>query len=439
MAIRPRAMLTPKPQMSRKQRYPTHSFHVEAIPFTIQPFMIAPVLPGETMQNALLQVRAVTDPIKNSIIGWHNEYYLFYVKHRDIDTSTDNKLQSMMLDPSTDLSSFDAVADNTTYHSGPGMNWAKLCLQSVTEEFFRDEGDAWNNHTIEGMPVAKINNTSILDSAILDTGMTSPDVDVDLDADGTVTASEVMEATNQWSLLRMQNLTDMTYEDYLRTYGLSIPKSVEDTRPELIRYVRDWQYPSNTIDPSNGSPTSAVSWSIAERADKARFFKEPGFIYGVTVTRPKVYLANQTGSASYFMNDAYSWLPGSIMHNKEATWKQQPYVDADGGGAGTDNEGPFPLTTHADGYWVDIADLLVHGDQFTNKATIDGNMNGVNLPTADFANKYYLSGNGADGRDQIQAMFSSASFYHVNMDGVCNLNISSRVEDKTPGETSVII
>ena len=54
------------PQVGRKLRQPEHAWAVKHLPFAIQPFMIAPVLPGETLKNALMQVRAVTQPVKPS-------------------------------------------------------------------------------------------------------------------------------------------------------------------------------------------------------------------------------------------------------------------------------------------------------------------------------------------------------------------------------------
>ena len=51
----------------RRPRRPSHPFQVRHEPFQIQPFFIAPVLPGETMKNLLLQSRAVTLPLKNPL------------------------------------------------------------------------------------------------------------------------------------------------------------------------------------------------------------------------------------------------------------------------------------------------------------------------------------------------------------------------------------
>ena len=49
----------------RKQRHPTANFHLRTRPWQLQPFCIFPVLPGETMQNAMWKSRVVSDPVKN--------------------------------------------------------------------------------------------------------------------------------------------------------------------------------------------------------------------------------------------------------------------------------------------------------------------------------------------------------------------------------------
>ena len=95
-------------------------------------------------------------------------------------------------------------------------------------------------------------------------------------------------AYDQYQYMRENAVTEATFEDYLRTFGIRAEagQKEDEHKPELIRYVRDWAYPSNTINPTDGSAASALSWAVAERADKARFIREPGFLFGVTVTRP---------------------------------------------------------------------------------------------------------------------------------------------------------
>ena len=128
--------------VGRRLRTPTHTFQVRHIPFGIQPFFIAPVLAGETMKNLLFQSRAVSDPIRNPLVGWWLEYYFFYVKLTDLDAR--DTIMNALIDPTNSMSSLNEAANIRYYHAAGGPNWTKLCLKRVVEEYFRDEGDAWD-------------------------------------------------------------------------------------------------------------------------------------------------------------------------------------------------------------------------------------------------------------------------------------------------------
>lgn len=102
----------------RVTRSPRHSFQLRQKPFLLQPFMIAPVMPGETMKSLLLQARAVTKPIKNPHVGWWAEYYFYYVKHRDLAGRDD--FSEMMLDLDKNLTAYDATVANAAYYEAVG-------------------------------------------------------------------------------------------------------------------------------------------------------------------------------------------------------------------------------------------------------------------------------------------------------------------------------
>ena len=398
------------PRAGRVTRSPRHNFQIRQKPFLLQPFMLAPVLPGETLKSAMLQSRAVTSPIVNPLIGWWLEYYLFYVKHRDLDGRDD--FTEMMLDLDKDMSAYNEAADAKYYHFAGTINWARLCLKRVTEEYFRDEDEAWNNVTVDGLPVVRVNNDGLYNSIVLDDNFVGPS-DVTLDAtDNAVTASEIDAALRTWQFQRANGMTAMDYEDFLATYGIT-PKPEENHRPELLRYLREWQYPSNTVNPADGVPSSAVSWAIAERADKDRFFREPGFIFGVTVARPKVYLKNQDGSGAHVLNSALEWLP-AIM--RDDPWTSVRKF--------AETEGPFSVVSDANGYWLDVKDLFLHGDQFLNFANTATDANLVSLPTAALNTLYPSS---AD----IDALFAGAK-KTVSQDGVVQLNILGALQETTP-------
>lgn len=409
------------PRVGRVLRTPQHSFYVKHQPFTIQPFLLAPVLPGETFKNGLLQARAVTSPIKNKLIGWWLEYYFFYVKHRDlVGVSAD--LQEMMLDLNKDMSGFNDAAYVLNNHFAGAIDWSSLCLDRVVKTYFRDADDT-STYEIDGAPVAAINKDGWWNSAALDDTYVTEDIAVPVVADtdpGTggdqpgVMVSQMQVAVQMWEFQRAQNMTSLSYEDWLATYGIRTPK-VEMHRPELLRYVREWQYPSNTVVPTTGAVTSAVSWSISDRIDKDRFFQEPGFIFGVTIARPKVYLKNIDGSGADMMQSALTWLPALMRDDPWTSMKKH-----------TNAEGPLAtVVTDSGGYWVDVKDLLLYGDEFVNVARSATDMNLVALPSADLSNKDYPSETDTD------AMFVGSD-KTVDQDGVVRLSILGAQVDTTP-------
>lgn len=393
----------------RVNRYPRHTFQISQRPWQIQPMMIAPVLPGESMKNLLLQARVVSDPIKHPLIGWWQEYFFFYVKHRDLDIR--DKLTEMMLDPDANTSEYNAAANPLTYHAGGTIDWAKHCLDCITHHYFRNENEDVLAGNIDGLPTASIDVQNWLDSAINDAEYSIFDgEDVDEDADGTITAGEIDRAMRMWQFQIAHKLTDMTYEDFLRTYGVRTAR-IETHKPELVRFIRDWTYPSNTVEPTTGVPSSALSWSIAERGDKDRFFSEPGFLFGVTVCRPKVYLDNVDGAGVAMMTDAMTWLPALMRDDPNTSLRRF-------------EAGTGPLRSNTDAYWVDIADLLLYGDQFVNYELGDAH-SAVALPTPSLQKRYAAA---ADA----DALFAGTA-KRIRSDGVVSLTIAGAIRDNFKG------
>lgn len=403
----------------RKMRTPSHPFSLITRPYQLQPFLLAPVLPGETMKNLLMQSRVVTDPLSPAmkLVGWWTEYYFFYVKITDLD---DHAAIIDMLINGTSLSGLASAADTATYHKGDGVNFTQLCLNRVVQEYFRDD-DETTAPLLDGLPmIAATQNDGIFDSLILDSATADhedelPGVNPGVPAN---MSSQWSDTFNHWEAMRGLQLTEATFEDWLRTYGVKAPREEREDlrRPELIRYVRDWKYPSNTVNPEDGSVTGAVSWSVAERADKDRFLQIPGFIFGVTVSRPKVFLGNQDAAAGHYLDDAYSWLP-ALLH-------QDPYTSARKFAA---DKGPAVDIMSA-AYWVDMRDLFVHGDQFLNYDPVSGGTHPagmVDLPKADGGRKYAAA-------TAIDAFFANASpANRVRQDGRVDLSILSVVSEDT--------
>lgn len=407
------------PTVGRKLRNPQHRFSLISFPYQIQPFLIAPVLPGETLKNLLIQARVITDTVKSQSIGWWNEYYIFYVKHRDLDGRDD--FTEMMLDLEKDMSAYDEAADVKYHHHGGTINWAKLCLNRVVEEYFRDEGDT-GSYTIGGMPAAAVNIQNWLDSARLGDVDDGVDVDVDLNADSTITTGEIDNAYRTWEFLNANAMTKMSYDEWLATYGVKTAK-VELHKPELIRYIREWQYP--TLDSRiTSSVTTAdqfpamLQWSIRDRADKDRFFKEPGFIFGVTVTRPKAFLKNIDGSAVDSMVGALAWLPALLRDDPRTSMVR--YGPTEGPLAG--------VVTDTEGYTFDVKDLLLYGDDFVNYTKAVGTGSFVDLPNAGLTNKDFPS------ETDMQGLFmgSTDATRRVRSDGVVTLSILGTQQDTSP-------
>lgn len=417
--------LSALPNTGRRARRPQHRFQLRTQPWQIQPMLIAPVLPGETMTNLLVQARVVTDPIQNSLIGWWHEYHFFYVRLSDLD-DFDATIVPALLNPTLNMSALNEASSVPYYHYGSAPNWTKKCLKRVTEVFFREQTadgltqvEAWTDGTLNGLPAAKIGLESGLNSLNTKTNFDTEnntgqvDVSLDVNADGTIEWSEFERQKWYIEYLRGLEQSSSSYENFIAQYGVKAP--VEERpdlrRPEWIRSIREWSYPSNTINPSDGSAASAVSWAIADRADKKRFFKEPGFLFGVQVSRPKVYLSKQTGSLVGVMNDALSWLPAALNRQPLLSFKE---FAALGG----------PVPTLASAYVLDVRDLLIYGDQYVNFAltATDGGL--VSMPTTGLETRYPTT-------TDADALFKVSTSNKIKADGIVHLSVQGAQVDSS--------
>lgn len=428
----------------RKIRAPKHKFNVAMKPWVIQPMMIAPVLPGETLKQMLFQGTARSDALKSDQLGWWFENFYFYVKHRDLKER--DVVTEMHLNPAADVSSLmgrathldengQLVYDDTGDPVGPGgstgggpyayggaIDWVKLCLDCVTDEYFRDEGEATMIAAIDSLPMASVNEDTWLDSVIL--ASQAPEADELIPGEvqqmpdqGIPPGFEAAYA--QWQHMRALNLYTATFEDYLKSFGVKPAKELEVNeihRPELIRYVRDWGYPQVKYDTTSASAAPQMIWNVTERADKDRFFSEPGFIFGVCVARPKLY-HKQAGPAVGVMNNAYAWLP--------AVLDDAPYTSLMSFEA---NTGPLGATIN-EKYWIDVKDIFMHGDQFIGHSANPENALGL-IPT--FPN---VLGGKFNRRFVTEAeaagFFSNPANTMIRYEGVVSLSIASKLRDTT--------
>lgn len=411
---------------ARSTRRPQHRFNITTKPYQIQPFLLAPVLPGETLKNMMIQSQVWSDPLKTGMrnVGWWNEYFFFYVKHRDLagwdqPGGLGQDLAAMMLDPGKSMAAHKASAQSwKTYAFAGGIDFTQKCLERVVEEYFRDDGEAWNVKTLDGLPLARIYGKGADDwtqKLTAAANYTDRRQSLDVDGDGDITLDEVQRAYGEWAAMHDAGLTDMDYQDYLRTYGVQtreVEASPNLHRPEDIAHLRNFTYPTNTVDPATGAPTTAVGWRVANRLDKAIMCQEPGFLVGYNVIRPKVYMRPQRGSVACSMTDVFSWLPALLHDEHEVSHKHFEKADGPLGGKLTD----------AGGYWIDLRDLLLHGDQFINYDPA-GKVPFVDLPQADTQRRYAAQ---AD----IEAMFNAAGG-KFEQDGLVSLSILGRQRERT--------
>lgn len=404
------------PLTQRKPRRPTHPFYIKQRPFSLTPFFIAPVLPRESLDMLLWQSRAVSAPLRNPLIGHWLEYYFFYVKHRDLDDR--DTLTTMMLDPTAGTGITAQVATNAaTYTAAGSVPWVEKCMKRITEEYFRLPEEAWNVVVdAEGLPLVQRTQDDWLDSFQWESQMpVGPDVNLDLNADSTITAREAQQGMQQYELLLQMGLVQQSYEEYLASNGIRQPLA-ETHRPELVRYVRHWSYPTNTIDPTDGDPSSALSFKVSERADKRRLFSEPGFLIGLTVWRPKIFLGKQKGTASGLLDNLLAWLPRAMSGDTAASLRQFVAPNAI-----LDGIDPDATPGPADPYWVDLRDLFLYGEQWVNGDDIPD----IAMPSANGPRRYPPTA------DLAKVFPDSATNVFMRQDGVVSLTVMGDQSDNT--------
>ena len=240
---------------------------------------------------------------------------------------------------------------------------------------------------------------------------------------GATDAGDLDRLMDAFNALRALGIADMTYEDWLRSQGIAIPDK-DENKPELLAHFSEFQYPSNTIDPSTGTPSSAVSWVFKNGNRDPKFFKEPGFVMGISVTRPKVYFSGLAGSAAGFAQRAWDWTPNYTADMPETSLK----YFAPGTGPMGDR------TTDTDAYWLDMRDELLYGDQWQNVVAFNV------VPATTGANHLLaLPDTALNWKYPTEAMCKSffvdaaGTAFHIRQDGYVSLNIKGLQVDFTKG------
>lgn len=437
----------------RMRRRPQEKFFVKQKPWDIQLCALHPVLPGETLMNMQMQARVLTDPILHQLSGWHMEYYLFYVKHTDladddndtgsVDLSTESEAVVAMHLEGTDPAALRDTTRRDAYYKTAlsSIDWGSLVTKTVVKWYFRDSNEPIAGYGNYGRS-QRTNMGDIYKARVGDPGwMESVKIeDVNPAENSNLPGVEGFQdvfvpsawSTHyaQWEAMRQLKMIseDVTFEDYLETWGIKAPREDKKTvrRPELIRYLRNWQYPSNTIDGATGAAASAVSWAVSARADKPRTFDKPGFLAMFAVARPKVFFGNQTSHAAIMLDDPYGWLPAILRENSFTTLVEYDH-----------NEGPLNgVFNSADDYWVDRRDLYIRGGQFVNFVPTDANTtcpivdlpkiagadNDINLwyPSDTDANNLFIDSDDSEGKTNVRqdgvVTFDIKTFDFVAMD-----------------------
>lgn len=414
--VRQRALLgSAIPRVQRGMRKPVHTAYLHFLPWVLTPFMVAPVLPGDTFKNALIQGRIITTPVKSQLVGCWLETYWFYVSHRQMSMADD--LVSMMIDPDFDIvqdgSGIAASADADWQEESDDIQFAREAYYAVINEFFRGEGETYANgqHSATGYNYCRLKQPGWWDSIIPSSRLVTefgPGADsiggTDLNQVG-----EISRAIDRYNQALMLGLTDLTYEDWLSMYGVKVDQPTDERRPEMLRYTREWSYPNNSVsvDSTQQRVASVFSWSLTERIDKDRHFKEPGVIIGIMLVRPKLY-HDQKHAGVGMLNDYQGW--------------QTPFQTGV-----YDAYRPLP---ELDGYHWDTRDLFLHGDQWvhcqrgTGPTALTFPTDGVfDYPADTLVNAWFNDGGtGTNG--------------YIAADLVTNLSILSRLPaDVTPRTT----
>ena len=130
-----------------------------------------------------------------------------------------------------------------------------------------------------------------------------------------------------------------------------------------------------------------------------------------------MYLRKQKGSVAGMMQHVNNWLPAVLHDQRDLGHVLHDDVDGPLGGNIAD----------AGGYWLDVRDLLLYGDQFVNfdPATDPAFLN---LPTTTGQRRYAAA---AEIAKFFKTTDGSARFL---MDGLCSLDILGRQSASTSGK-----
>lgn len=411
MLMNPKVATIGKRRINRTPNFPILG---QVKPYGLYPIFCHPVLPGETLQSANIKWRMVSSPVLHPLAGAWSETWLVYVKFTDIDPALGN----MFISDTYSTTGFTASGDNERFFVKSGqIDWVRLATEKVYEKYFIGSEETYSR-TIDSVPMVKLNNTSWYQNLRFQpTDSAVPTTD----------ATDMYAHLQDWAALQHMGMTEMTYQKYLETFGVS-PKNVDDTAPEILRYARSWTQPVNTVDPSTGAPSSAWYWSDDVKMEgKPKRFQEPGFVIALTTVRPKMFQKHIASSMVGNMWGFKDWYPSYNLADPTAGVRE----------IATDDpvfHATFRTYTGEDTLIYDHRDVLSHGEQFINNTVTP--IHRIPFAAGMFGN------DDSDNQDvrgeypataDIDALFVSATATDkfLTYEGLASLVVSGHIEDTT--------
>lgn len=414
----------------RISRRPRHPFSVLQNPYEITPFFIAPVLPSETMEQAMINGRVVSPALKNRISGHWHETYLFYVpifdlflESGDLQTAKDNLVKMLIKDNQGGSPVPTASADNPYFFVKSGApDWTKKCYDYIVKHFFRDEGEPVGPvGATSGLAFAQArHNLDVMQSLVMGSRVPAGDA-----PSGMASLEELYQAWLEWQAASASTFAEPTYNDYLNSFGVETKEEVLQ-KAEALRYSSHWAQPVNTVS-SDGQANTQVLWSILDRADKRRRFRHPGFIMGVTVVKPKVFIADRQQSSVSLLHDMETWLPAALQDDFTASIitidsddVKNPYKPASLADESGEEPEPQPIV-------FDVRDLFMHGDEFIQQ---QGTSPIGAAPMVHRSDCRDVNGKKYPKPADLAGLYEGATQHAF--EGVVTLNIKGRQRDTTP-------
>lgn len=381
-------------------------------PQGLYPVFAHPVLPGETLQAATMKIRNISMPLKSPVGGAWLETWLVYFKLTDLDMD----LKEMFISDDMATTGYTAGSDNARYFTKSGdVDWIKMCTEKFHASYFRHETEPVETlRYTDTVPMVKLGNKSWYQN------MSFQESDV---AVPVTDAGDLYKHLQDYQVLTQMGLVEMTYEKYLEEFGVQNPTEKND--PEILRFTRSWTLPTNIVDPSTGSPTSAWVWNDAQKMDKPKRFSEPGFIVYFQCVRPKLYQANVEKSIIGDLWGFSDWFPIYTQNDPTAGIREMDTSHNAFKAASRTDPGEKTMI-------YDHRDLLNHGEQFINNFDPPYDLPlSTGLVMEDASTPEDLRGEYPIWTD-LQNLFVSATNPVVYYDGLCMATITGHVTDHTP-------